>query len=199
MRDSALIIFGIQNDFLSVGNAEVDGLEELSKKIREMSALWDHLILINQSHPADHISFAACHPWRKPKQIIKIGHINQYLWPIHCVSGTIGYLNPSWLTDLQPFIIEHHSQKETDDFSIFENESFLTYLSGNKIKHLYFCGFPLEYEIRENTLSALNNGFENTLIKDCILSVESDKAHLIYNELKSFGAKSILYSNLIKS
>jgi hypothetical protein len=37
------------------------------------------------------------------------------------------------------------------------------------------------------------------LIKDCILSVESDKAHLIYNELKSFGAKSILYSNLIKS
>jgi hypothetical protein len=34
MTDSALIIFGLQNDFLPIGNAEIDALEEISNNLK---------------------------------------------------------------------------------------------------------------------------------------------------------------------
>ena len=196
MTDSALIIFGLQNDFLPIGNAEVDGLEEISNNLKAISGFWQHLILVNQDHPANHISFAACHPWRKPHQIINIDDISQYLWPIHCVSGTLGALNPRWITDLQPLMIKLESQKEMDNFSAFENESFKAYLSNNKIKHLYFSGFPLEYEIKENAFIALNEGFDITLISDCILSLDKALTNIIYQELRTLGAKKVFHASI---
>lgn len=196
MSNSALIIFGLQNDFLPIGNAEVVGLEEISNNLKAISGFWKHIILINQNHPADHISFAACHPWRKPHQIINIGDISQYLWPIHCVSGTLGALNPRWITDLQPLMIKLESKKEIDNFSAFENEYFKTYLSNNKINHLYFSGFPLEYEIKENAFIALAEGFDITLISDCILYLDKALTNIIYQELRTLGAKNIFQASL---
>jgi len=199
MNDNALFIFGLQNDFLPVGNAEILGMEEISGSIKKMSGYWKHIIVINQNHPADHISFAACHPWRKPHQVIEIGNIQQYLWPIHCVSGTIGTLNPAWLTDLNPVIINHDSQREKENFSIFENESLLSYLTNNKIMHLFYCGFPLEFEIRENTFMAINHGLKVSLIKDGILSLASNKADLIYEQLGASDAKIINFSESLNN
>jgi nicotinamidase/pyrazinamidase len=196
MKDSALIIFGLQNDFLSVGNATFDGLDEISNNLKAISGFWKHIILINQNHPANHISFAACHPWRKPQQMIIIDGKNQYLWPIHCVSNTLGALNPRWITELQPLIIQHESQKGMDNFSVFENESFKAYLSNNKINHLYFSGFPLEYEIKENAFIALAEGFDITLISDCILSLDIALTKIIYQELRTLGAKNIFQASL---
>jgi nicotinamidase/pyrazinamidase len=177
MNHSALFIFGLQNDFSSLGNASVEGFENISDKIEAISPLWTNLVVINENHPADHISFAACHPWRKPTQVINIGNISQYLWPIHCVSG---------------------NKKEIDIFSAFDVSNLATpslseYLKNQQITHLYLAGFPLEYEIKETCIDALRLAYKVTLITDCILSLDLNKQQGIYDELLSLGANIIPY------
>jgi nicotinamidase/pyrazinamidase len=198
MNHSALFIFGLQNDFSSLGNASVEGFENISDKIEAISPLWTNLVVINENHPADHISFAACHPWRKPTQVINIGNISQYLWPIHCVSGTIGVFNTPWLKNKNPFIIQKGKQSEIDIFSAFDpsnvgKSSLTEYLKNHQIKHLYLTGFPLEYEIKETCIDALRLAYKVTLITDGILSLDPNKQQGIYDELLALGANIIPY------
>jgi nicotinamidase/pyrazinamidase len=198
MNHSALFIFGLQNDFSSLGNASVEGFENISDKIEAISPLWQNLVAINENHPADHVSFAACHPWRKPTQVINIGNISQYLWPIHCVSGTMGAFNIPWLKNKHPFIIEKGNTRDIDIFSAFDSSNLARptlseYLKNNLITHLYLSGFPLEYEIKENCIDALRLAYKVTLITDCILSLDLNKQQGIYDELLALGANIIPY------
>ena len=198
MEHSALFIFGLQNDFSSVGNASIEGFENISDKIEAISYLWTNLVAINENHPADHVSFAACHPWRKPNQLVNIGQISQYLWPIHCVSGTMGVFNPPWLKNKNPLIVSKGHQKEIDNFSAFDASNLATpslseYLKNQQITHLYFAGFPLEYEIKETCIDALRLAYKVTLISHGILSLDYNKQQFIYNELLSMGANIIPY------
>lgn len=188
MFEGVLIMFGLQNDFLSLGNAEIPGLEAISQNIKDISGNWKYHLVVNQNHPADHLSFAACHPWRKPHQIIQIGEKTQYLWPIHCVSGTLGMLNPKWMIDLHPFVLSPFSGRDGEDFWVFKNDSFQSYLEGNKMNHLYICGFPLDFEIKENCIFALKQGYKVTLITNCILSLDREEEARIYAVLHSSGA-----------
>jgi len=198
MNHCALFIFGLQNDFSSLGNASVEGFENISDKIEAISSLWTNLVAINENHPADHVSFAACHPWRKPTQVINIGNISQYLWPIHCVSGTMGVFNPPWLKNKHPLIIEKGNKKDVDIFSAFdasnlERPALAEYLKNHEITHLYLTGFPLEYEIKETCIDALRLAYKVTLITDCILSLDLNKQQGIYDELQVLGANIIHY------
>lgn len=198
MNHSALLIFGLQNDFSSLGNASVEGFENISDKIAAISSLWPNLVAINENHPADHLSFAACHPWRKPTQVINIGHISQYLWLIHCVTGTMGAFNPPWLKNKNPFIVSKGHQKEIDIFSAFDNTNIADFpltehLTNHQVTHLYLCGFPLEYEIKNTCIDALHLEYKVTLITDCILSLDLKDQQGIYDELSALGAKIIRY------
>lgn len=198
MNHSALFIFGLQNDFSSLGNASVEGFENISDKIEDISPLWTNLVAINENHPADHVSFAACHLWRKPNQVINIGNKTQYLWPIHCVSGTMGVFNLPWLNNKNPFIIEKGNNKEVDIFSAFDasnsgKSSLIDYLKNNQIYHIYLTGFPLEYEIKETCIDALRLAYKVTLITDCILSLDLNKQQGIYDDLLALGATIIPY------
>jgi nicotinamidase/pyrazinamidase len=197
IHHSALIIVGLQNDFLSIGNAAIRGFSEIADKIEKIVTLWQHLIVFNEEHPADHISFAACHPWRKPHQTINIGEKIQYLWPIHCVSGTLGALNPPWLNGLHRLEVKNGQNKETESFSAFENVIFREYLRMHDIKHLFFSGFPLEYQLKENILDAIDKGFEVTLIQDCMLYLSEKDQIIILEALFHKGVKNIFYSDLI--
>lgn len=198
MKHSALLIFGLQNDFSSLGNASVEGFEHVSDKIAAISSLWANLVAINENHPADHISFAACHPWRKPTQVINIDKISQYLWPIHCVSNTMGVFNPPWLTEKKPFIVSKGHQREIDNFSAFDNTNIADFpltehFTNHQVSHLYLCGFPLEYEIKKTCIDALHLEYKVTLISDGILSLNLKNQQGIYDELTALGAKIIRY------
>ena len=41
-------------------------------------------------HPANHGSFAANHPGRRPGEEIELAGLPQILWPVHCVQDTPG-------------------------------------------------------------------------------------------------------------
>lgn len=190
MNESALIILGIQNDFSELGNSTVSGFEEVSEKISELSSKFHKVFVINDSHPADHISFAACHPWRKPFQKIFLEEKEQLLWPIHCVSETIGALNPSWIQKINPVIIKKGLNKYIDNQGAFARDpNFIdhnldTILKKENIKQLFIVGFPLEYDIKNTCEQAIELGYQVYIITDCILALENEKREIIFSKLR---------------
>ena len=84
----ALLLIDLQIDFCPGGALEV---KEGDQVIPIANALMEHfdLVVATQDwHPADHGSFAANHPWRRPGQVIDLHGLQQVLWPIHCVQDS---------------------------------------------------------------------------------------------------------------
>ena len=97
-----------------------------------------------------------------------------------------------------PFIVEKGIKKEFDNFNAFDASNLATpslseYLKNQQITHLYFSGFPLEYEIKKTCIDALRLAYKVTLITDCILSLDFNKQQGIYDELLVLGANIIPY------
>ena len=86
----ALILVDIQVDFCPGGALAVEGGNEVIPIANDLMDHFDLVIATQDYHPANHGSFAANHPWRKPGQVIDLHGLPQVLWPIHCVQGSFG-------------------------------------------------------------------------------------------------------------
>ena len=53
---------------------------------------FDLVVATADWHPADHCSFAATHPGKKPFDQVEVAGQPQTLWPVHCVQNTGGAL-----------------------------------------------------------------------------------------------------------
>ncbi len=90
MPNKALLLVDLQIDFLDGGALEVENSMGVIPVANVLQEKFDCIVATKDWHPADHMSFAANHPWRKPFQTIKIEGFDQILWPMHCVQGTLG-------------------------------------------------------------------------------------------------------------
>ena len=86
----ALIVVDLQNDFCRNGALEVPDANAVIALTNALMPKFDLVVATQDWHPADHGSFAANHPWRKPGQLIELDGLSQILWPIHCVQNTYG-------------------------------------------------------------------------------------------------------------
>ncbi len=79
-----------RNDFLpgaALAVPDGDVIIPIVNRLMERFAL----VLATQDwHPANHGSFAANHPNRRPAEVIDLNGISQILWPVHCVQGSWG-------------------------------------------------------------------------------------------------------------
>ena len=90
MRSDVLIVIDVQNDFCPGGALAVPSGDEVIAPIHRIAPRFEHIVLTQDWHPADHTSFAASHPGKKPYESIELGYGAQTLWPPHCVQGTHG-------------------------------------------------------------------------------------------------------------
>ena len=86
----ALICVDIQNDFCPGGALEVEDGLAAAKVANDLMERFDLVVATQDWHPANHKSFAAMHPWRRPGDVIELNGLEQILWPIHCVQGSFG-------------------------------------------------------------------------------------------------------------
>jgi nicotinamidase/pyrazinamidase len=86
----ALLIVDIQNDFLPGGALAVPGGDEVIPVANRLHAQFELVVATQDWHPANHGSFAANHPCRRPGEIIDLNGLSQILWPVHCVQNTPG-------------------------------------------------------------------------------------------------------------
>ena len=64
--DDALIVIDVQNDFCPGGNLAVPQGDEVVPLINRLAQRFQHVVLTQDWHPADHMSFASAHPGKQP-------------------------------------------------------------------------------------------------------------------------------------
>ena len=87
-----LLLVDIQNDFCPGGSLAVPEGDKVVGVANELIRLgrFDAVIASKDWHPKEHLSFAANHKGRDIGDVIKLGDLNQRLWPTHCVANSRG-------------------------------------------------------------------------------------------------------------
>ena len=86
---TALIIVDVQNDFCHGGSLAVEGSLEIIPLINQLrkNPKFDYIVLTQDCHPQNHISFASNHPGESLFSTITVEKTgrDQVMWPDHCV------------------------------------------------------------------------------------------------------------------
>src|SRR5271165_6874190 len=84
---SALLVIDVQNCFLPGGSLAVKDGEQVIPVINRLAKKFVNVVITQDWHTPDHVSFASAHAGNKPFDVIKLRYGDQVLWPDHCVQG----------------------------------------------------------------------------------------------------------------
>ena len=193
----ALILVDLQIDFLPIGALPTNDGDAVIPIANELMDQFELVVATQDWHPANHKSFAAMHPWRKPGQVIDLNGLSQVLWPIHCVQESFGAdfapgLNTAKITK----IIQKGTDPEIDSYSgFFDNghrkaTGLEDYLKQYGIKHLVIMGLATDYCVKHTVIDALDLGFSVEVIERGIRAVnlEEGDGDRAIKEMKDKGA-----------
>jgi len=172
----ALLVIDLQNDFCPGGAlAVVDG-DKVIPTINALAQKFDHVILTQDWHPQNHISFASTHPDKEPYETIEAPYgpdILQTLWPDHCVQNTRGAaLHPDLSIHHAELILRKGFRRHIDSYSAFlENDHFTPtglagYLRERDLTRLFLCGLAYDFCVRYSAIDGKKLGFETVVIED---------------------------------
>jgi len=198
----ALLLVDIQNDFCPNGALEVPRGDEVVPVANRLMDRFDLVVATKDWHPADHKSFAAQHPWRKPGDVIDLNGLEQILWPMHCVQESYGSeFHKDLNTDKIDHIVYKGVDPEIDSYSGFYDNGhrkatgLAEYLRDKGVDELYIVGLAADVCVYYTVLDALELGFKTHLVTDGVRGIdlnEGDVARAL-EDMKEKGA------NLIKS
>ncbi len=204
----ALLLVDLQNDFLPGGALPVPQGDEVIPIANRLMDKFELVIATKDWHPADHQSFAAMHPMRKPGDNIMLHGLPQTLWPIHCVQNSHG---AAFAERLNTQKIQHISYKgthpETDSYSGFFDNGHRTntglddYLRLKGVTALYVMGLATDYCVKFTVLDALQLGHKTFLISDACRGVNlhpDDSANALL-EMQKKGAVLVSSEQVLAS
>src|ERR1700709_503652 len=87
---AALLVIDVQNDFCPGGALAVAQSDAIIPLINRLAEGFATVVITQDWHPAEHISFSANHPGTQPFQTIDLPYGPQTLWPSHCGRGPAG-------------------------------------------------------------------------------------------------------------
>lgn len=176
---NTLLLIDLQNDFLPTGALPVPQGDRVIPLANALMPRFDLVIASQDWHPADHGSFAAHHPGKKPGDSIQLAGLTQILWPTHCVQNTPG---AEFAPALDRTRIAHITQKGTDPTidsysAFFDNghkkaTDLQAYLQARNISHLHLLGLATDYCVQFTALDARQLGYRVTLVEDACRGVD---------------------------
>jgi nicotinamidase/pyrazinamidase len=163
----------MQNDFLPGGSLAVTGGDEIIPGINALAARFDHVILTQDWHPRNHISFASTHGLTPFTDTIQAPYGTQTLWPDHCIQGSPGAeLHPALDIPHAELILRKGFRRNIDSYSAFtENDGVTTtglaaYLQARGLTRLFFTGVAYDFCVGFSALAAARLGFESIVLED---------------------------------
>jgi nicotinamidase/pyrazinamidase len=190
----------LQNDFCSGGNLAVPFGEDVVPIANALQKTFPLVIATKDWHPKDHISFASNHPQKKIGDKIKVGEIEQILWPDHCIQESAGSEFHSALdvTRINKIIFKG-TDKKIDSYSAFFDNAHLRqtglndYLREHHVQDVYIMGLATDYCVKYSCHDAVALGFNVYVIEDACRGVELKKGDIekAISEMKNEGVKII--------
>ena len=147
----ALVVVDVQNDFCPGGALEVPNGDEVVAPINSLIGRFKHVLLTQDWHPVDHISFASMHDGQNPFETIEVDYGVQVLWPNHCVQGTAGAeFHADLNVDAAELVIRKGYRQAIDSYSaLYENDhttptGLSGYLRDRGFKRLFMAGLATD-------------------------------------------------------
>jgi nicotinamidase/pyrazinamidase len=175
----ALILVDLQVDFMPTGMLPVPEGDAVVPLANELMPQYPVVVASQDWHPANHGSFAANHPWRKPGQVIDLHGLKQVLWPIHCVQESWG---AEFVPELHTAGITKVFRKGTDptvdSYSAFydnghrKSTGLADWLRRQQVDAIDVMGLATDYCVKYTVLDGLREGFRVRLIEEGCRGVE---------------------------
>ncbi|HHL73069.1 MAG TPA: bifunctional nicotinamidase/pyrazinamidase [Bacteroidetes bacterium] len=204
----ALILVDLQNDFVPGGALPVQDGDKVIPVANSVQPHFELVVATRDWHPANHGSFAANHPGKKPGDIIELNGLQQILWPVHCVQNTHG---AEFVAGLETEHISKIFFKGTDPgidsySALYDNAHRKStglgeYLRDQGVDTVYVLGLATDYCVKFTVLDALAEGFSVCLIEDGCRGVNlspEDSAKAVA-EMREAGAEIITSTALGKA
>lgn len=206
--NSALLLIDLQNDFCPLGALPIEGGDQVIPIANALMPHFDLVVATQDWHPANHGSFAANHPWRKPGQVIDLHGLPQVLWTIHCVQHSFGAefvqeLNQENITE----VFTKGTDPTIDSYSgFFDNGHRKATGMGDWLKEkgvdtVYVMGLATDYCVKFTALDALGLGFTTYLIEDASRGVNLSPGDVeqAVAEMAEKGVKVIHSAEILKA
>lgn len=176
----ALIAIDVQNDFCAGGALAVPGGRDIVPGINAIMPEFDAIILTQDWHPHDHLSFATQHSGHAPLETVELPYGTQVLWPNHCVQGTQGArFHDDLDADRADVIVRKGFRREIDSYSgFFENDQTTStgldgYLRTRGITHLTFVGLALDYCVAYSAIDAAKLGYHVSIKQELCRAIDT--------------------------
>jgi len=176
-----LLLVDIQNDFLGGGALAVPGGDGIVPLVNRLARRFAHVVLTQDWHPRDHMSFASRHPGRKPFETFQAAYGTQILWPDHCVQGTAGAQFSDRLdVPHAELILRKGFDRTVDSYSAFYENDHTTptglagYLRQRGLNRVFLAGLAFDFCVGWSAEDACREGFEVVVVKDACRSIDVD-------------------------
>jgi len=177
--DDVLLVIDVQNDFCPEGALPVPGGDEVVPVINRLARMFPHVILTQDWHPKDHISFASSHPGKEPHDVIETEYGPQVLWPDHCVRGTPGAdLHPELQVPACELILRDAYRAKMESYSAFFENDHTTptglggYLRERGLTRLFLVGLATDFCVQYSALDGRKLGFDVFVIEDACRGID---------------------------
>lgn len=175
----ALIVIDVQNDFCPNGALAVAGGDQIVGPINALMAEYDAVVLTQDWHPADHMSFADMHPDAAPYDQIILPYGRQVLWPRHCVIGSAGAaFHPDLNLDRADLILRKGFRPAIDSYSaFFENDKQTQtglhgYLTERGLQDVTLVGLATDFCVAYSALDAAHLGYRVNVRLDACRAID---------------------------
>lgn len=179
LQHSALIVVDIQNGFTPGGHLAVADSDQIIAVVNQLAKKFQHVVLTQDWHPANHISFAENHAGKQPFDTIQLDYGTQVLWPNHCVQGTQdAELHPNLNIPHAQLIIRKGWHTEIDSYSAFLEADQKTttglagYLRESGIETVYVVGIATDFCVAWTAMDAVKLGFQTYVIEDATAAID---------------------------
>ncbi len=174
-----LLVIDLQNDFCPGGALAVADGSAIIAPIHRIAPRFEHIILTQDWHAANHLSFASAHAGRQPFETIAMPYGPQTLWPDHCVQGSSGAeFHPDLRLPQAELILRKGFRREMDSYSAFFENDLTTptglagYLRERGLARVFLAGLAYDYCVGYSAIDARRLGFEAIVVRDACRAID---------------------------
>ena len=203
----ALLVVDVQRGFTPGGNLAVANADQIIPNINLLGQHFKHIILTQDWHPDNHISFADNHPGKAAYDSIQLDYGTQVLWPKHCVQGTRdAELHPDLNLPQAQLIIRKGFHSQIDSYSAFMEADQKTptglagYLRERGIDTVFVVGIATDFCVAWTAIDACKLGFKTYVIADATKGIDlNGSLQHAWQDMLSHGVKRIYVKDIIQT
>src|SRR5215468_1728189 len=178
-ESDVLLVIDVQNDFCPGGTLAVPHGDEVVPIINRLAGRFPNVVLTQDWHPADHLSFASTHPGRRPYEVTTAAYGPQVLWPDHCVQATAGAdFHKALNVPHAGLVLRKGIRRAIDSYSAFyENDrktptGLVGYLQERNLTKVFLAGLAFDFCVRYSAEDATRAGFAVAVIEDACRGID---------------------------